>query len=126
MERDLFEPLGIINVLPGGTGFSAENLARIVVLLDNRGKYGKWEVISEETHEAILPKSLKPYFPELNVRYGIGFQDRAKHLGSGGCGTLLIVNPTKHVVFAIVRNDQDKNYQQRRSELMAILRDWIE
>jgi hypothetical protein len=28
------------NVLPGGTGFSAENLARIGVLLDNRGKYG--------------------------------------------------------------------------------------
>jgi CubicO group peptidase (beta-lactamase class C family) len=71
MERDLFEPLGIRDVLPGGTGFSAESLARIGVLLDNRGKYGKWEVISEETHQAILPTSLKPYFPAVNRVYGI-------------------------------------------------------
>jgi CubicO group peptidase (beta-lactamase class C family) len=132
MERDLFEPLGIRNVLPGGTGFSAESLARIGVLLDNGGKYGKWEVISEKTHQAILPTSLEPYFPELNMKYGIGFQDQGKHLGpssyghGGGCGTLLVVNPTKRVVFAMVRNDQGKNYRQHRSELMAILRDWLE
>ena len=74
MERDLFEPLGIRNVLPGGKGFSAENLARVGVLLDNRGKYGNWEVISEETHQAILPKSLKPFLPELDMKYGIGFK----------------------------------------------------
>ncbi len=132
MERDLFEPLGIRNVLPGGTGFSAENLARIGVLLDNRGKYGKWEVISEQTHEAILPTSLQPYFPQLNMTYGIGLQDQARLLGpnsyghGGGCGTLLVVNPAKHVVVAMVRNNQGKNYKQHRSELMAILREWIE
>ena len=130
MERDLFAPLGIRKVLPGGTGFSAESLARIGVLLDNRGKYGQWEVISEETHEAILPTSLTPYFPDLNMKYGIGFQDQTKHLGpgsyghGGGCGTLLVVNPAKHVVFAMVRNDQGPNYKQHCSELMAILRDW--
>jgi len=132
MERDLFEPLGIRNVMPGGTGFSAENLARIGVLLDNRGKYGKWKVIAEETHQAILPTSLKPYFPKLNMKYGIGFQDQTRHLGpgsyghGGGCGTLLVVNPTKHVVFAMARNGQGKNYEPHRSELMAILREWIE
>ena len=132
MERDLFEPLGIRNVLPGGTGFSAENLARIGVLLDNRGKYGKWEVISEETQEAILPTSLKPYLPELDMTYGIGLQAQARHLGpgsyghGGGGGTLLVVNPTKHVVFAMVRNGQGKNYQQHLTELMVILREWID
>jgi CubicO group peptidase (beta-lactamase class C family) len=132
MERDLFEPLGIRNVLPGGTGFSAENLARIGVLLDNRGKYGKWEVISEETLEAVLPTALQPYLNELNMTYGIGYQDQAKLLGpgsyghGGGCGTLLVVHPTKHVVFAMVRNDQGKNFNLHRSELMAILREWIE
>ena len=109
IERDLFEPLGIRNVLPGGTGFSAENLARIGVLLDNRGKYGKWEAISEETHEAILPTSIEPYLPKLNIKYGIGYQDQARNLGpssyghGGGRGTLLIVNPTKHLVFAMGR-----------------------
>ncbi len=132
IERDLFEPLGISNVLPGGTGFSTENLARIGVLLDNRGKYGRWEVISEETHQSLLPASLEPYFPKLNMKYGIGFQDQTQLLGfssyghGGGCGTLLVVNPAKHLVFAMVRNGQGQNYKQHRSELMGILREWIE
>ncbi|MFT5092129.1 MAG: CubicO group peptidase (beta-lactamase class C family) [Porticoccaceae bacterium] len=39
MERDIYEPLGIRNILPGGTGFSAENMARIGVLLDNHGRH---------------------------------------------------------------------------------------
>ena len=131
MERDLFHPLGIHNVLPGGTGFSAESLARIGVLLDNRGKYGKWEVISEETHAAILPTSLKPYFPNLNMDYGIGLKDASQHLGpgsyghGGGCGTLLAINPEKHLVFAMVRNGQGKGFKKHRMEVMALLKNWI-
>ena len=131
MERDLFEPLGIHNVLPGGVGFSAESLARIGVLLDNRGKYGKWEVISAETHKAILPTSLKPYFPKVNMRYGIGLKDQSQHLGpgsyghGGGGGTLLAINPDKHLVFAMVRNAQGKNYREHRSHVTALLRRWI-
>lgn len=58
MERDLFEPLGIRNILPGGTGFSAENMGRIGVLPDNHGRYGDWELFSEDTYQAILPTSL--------------------------------------------------------------------
>ena len=132
MERDLFSPLGIQNVLPGGTGFSAENLARVAVLLDNRGKYGEWEVISEPTYKAILPTSLQPYFPQTNLTYGIGLRDASRHLGAGsyghggGCGTQLIVNPRKHLVVAMVRNDRGKNYDQHFSETMALLREWIE
>jgi CubicO group peptidase (beta-lactamase class C family) len=131
MERDLFHPLGIEHVLPGGTGFSAESLARIGVLLDNRGTYGKWEVISRETHAAILPTSLKPYFPNLNMNYGIGLQNAAQHLGrgsyghSGGCGTLLAINPEKHLVFAMVRNGQGKGFRQHRKEVTALLKDWL-
>jgi CubicO group peptidase (beta-lactamase class C family) len=131
MERDLFEPLGIRNVLPGGTGFSAENLARIGVLLDNHGKYGKWEVISEKTYQAILPTSLEPYFPAVKMKYGIGLRDESKQLGhgsyghGGGCGTQLIVNPDKHLVFAMVRNQRGKEYGEHLSEVMAFLRKWI-
>ncbi len=127
MERDLFEPLGIRNVLPGGTGFSAENLARIGVLLDNHGKYGKWELISEETYQAILPTSLEPYFPAVKMKYGIGLRDEGKHLGpgsyghGGGCGTQLIVNPDKHVVFAMVRNQRGREFKEHLSEVMAEL-----
>ncbi|MBT6156892.1 MAG: beta-lactamase family protein [Planctomycetaceae bacterium] len=132
MERDLFRPLGIRNVLPGGTGFSAESLARIGVLLDNRGKYGQLEVISEKTHAAILPTSLKPYFPQLNMRYGIGLKNESHFLGpgsyghGGGCGTLLAINPEKHLVFAMVRNGQGKDFKKYRSEVTALLREFTE
>lgn len=130
MERDLFQPLGIKNVLPGGRGFSAESLARIGLLLDNGGSYGKWEVFSRETHAAILPTSLKPYFPELNRKYGIGLQDESHYLGpgsyghGGGCGTLLVINPKQHLIFAMSRNGQGKDFKKYRSEVMALLRKW--
>jgi len=132
MERDLFAPLGIHNVLPGGTGFSAESMARIGVLMDNRGKYGQWEVISEKTHAAILPMALRPYFSNLDMEYGIGLQDVSQHLGlgsyghGGGGGTLLAVNPQKHLVFAMVRNAQGKDFQKHRAEVAGLLKTWIE
>ena len=131
IERDLFQPLGIQNVLPGGSGFSAESLARIGVLLDNRGRYGKWEFFSKETHAAILPTPLKPYLPELNMKYGIGLQDESHYLGpgsyghGGGCGSLLVINPKQHLVFAMVRNGQGKEYKKYRTEVMALLKNWI-
>lgn len=127
MERDLFERLGIRHVRPHN-GFSADGLARIGVLLDNRGKYGPWEIFSEETYESILPTSLQPYFPQLNRRYGIGLQDASQHLGQGayghggGCGTLLAVNPQHHIVFAMVRNAQGKDFKRHQSETMAIMK----
>lgn len=122
----------IQNVLPGGTGFSAESMARIGVLMDNRGRYGPWEVISEKTHAAILPTSLKPYFSNLNVRYGIGFQGASQHLGpssyghGGGCGTLLAINPQKHLVFAMARNAPGKDFKEHRAEVTALLKRWAD
>lgn len=131
MERDLFHPLGIRNVLPGGTGVSAEGMARLGVVMANRGKYGNKEVFSEATYDAIIPIPLEPYFPALKSKYGIGFQVHSNHLGpgsfghGGGCGTLLSINPDKHLVFAMVRNDRGKNYGRHLSELTALLRSWI-
>ena len=129
MENELFAPLGIENVLPGGTGFSAENLARIGVLLANRGRYGTWELFSEETYQSILPVSLTPYFPEVDAQWGIGLQNAAERLGpgsyghGGGCGTQLLVNPDKHLVFAMVRNAQGKEYKQHLAEVLAMVRE---
>jgi CubicO group peptidase (beta-lactamase class C family) len=128
MERDIYEPLGIRNILPGGTGFSAENMARIGVLLDNHGRYGEWELFSEETYQAILPTSLKPYFPAIDMQYGIGLRPSG-YLGpggyghGGGCGTQLVVNPRTHTVFAMVRNDRGPDYNKHLSKVMSLLRD---
>ena len=129
MERDIYEPLGIRNVLPGGTGFSAENMARIGVLLDNHGRYGQWELFSEDTYQALLPTSLEPYFPTVDMQYGIGLQNQSHHLGAGsyghggGCGTLLVVNPRTHVVFAMVRNDRGPDFSQHLSRVTSLLRE---
>ena len=129
MERDIYEPLGIRNVLPGGTGFSAENMARIGVLLDNHGRYGEWELFSEDTYQAILPTSLKRYFPDIAMQYGIGLQDQSHHLGAGsyghggGCGTLFVVNPRTHTVFAMVRNDRGPDYSRHLSKVMSLVRE---
>lgn len=106
-------------------------MARIGVLLDNGGRYGRWEVISTETHQAILPTSLTPYFPDLEMEYGIGLKDASGHLGPGsyghgdGCGTVLAVNPEKHAVFAMVRNAPGKDYGRHRAELTGMLKVWL-
>jgi len=131
MERDVFAPLGIQNIYPGGTGFSAENLARIGVLLDNRGQYGNWELFSEETYRAIVPTSLTPYFPNIDMTYGIGLRDYADLLGAGsfghagGCGTQLIVNPEEHLVFSMVRNERGENYKEHLADVMGVLKTWV-
>ena len=130
MERDLLQPLGIHNVLPGGTGFSAESLARIGVVLANGGRYGDRQVVSKKTWSAIIPQSLQPHFPDLDMKYGIGLQNHAALLGpgsfghGGGCGTLLTVNPQRHLVFAMVRNGQGEGYKKHRAEVLALLREW--
>jgi CubicO group peptidase (beta-lactamase class C family) len=127
MERDIYEPLGIRNILPGGTGFSAENMARIGVLLDNHGRYGEWELFSEDTYQAILPTSLKPYFPAVDMQYGIGLRPSG-YLGpggyghGGGCGTQLVVNPRTHTVFAMVRNDRGPDYSKHLSKVVSLVR----
>jgi CubicO group peptidase (beta-lactamase class C family) len=132
MERELFAPLGISNTLPGGVGFSAENLARIGVMLDNHGKYGEWELFSEKTYQAIIPTSLSTYFPNIDMKYGIGLQSYEPRLGpgsyghGGGCGTQLIVNPDKHLVFAMVRNDPGDRYKEHLADTMSILGSWIQ
>ena len=131
MEGELFGPLGIKDALPGGTGFSAEDFARIGVLLHNKGRYGKQEFFSEKTYESILPTSLKPYFPKISTVYGIGFKNAAGRLGpgtyghGGGCGTQIIVNPGKRLVFAMVRDAPGEEYKARMADIMAHLRSWI-
>jgi len=128
MERELFAPLGIEDALPGGTGFSAENLARLGVLLHNHGRYGNWELFSEETYQSIVPTSLTPYFPSLNMTYGIGLRAAAGKLGpgsyghGGGCGTQLLVNPNTRLVFAMVRNEPGEDYGEHLTRVLARLR----
>jgi CubicO group peptidase (beta-lactamase class C family) len=128
MEDEVFGPLGIADALPGGTGFSAENLARIGVLLSNHGRYGPWELFSEQTHRSILPTQLKPHFPDVDLTYGIGLRDASGSLGpgsyghGGGCGTQLLIAPEKQLVFAMVRNEPGEGYREHLARVLGRLR----
>ena len=128
MERDVFAPLGIDDMLPGGVGFSAEDLARLGVMLQNRGRYGNVELYGEETHEAIVPTSLTPYFPEIDKKYGFGIQSYDERFGegsyghAGGCGTQLTVFPKEKIVFSMVRNERGEDYKAYLAEVMALAR----
>ena len=72
----------------------------------------------------------EPNFPAVKMKYGIGLRDQSSHLGpgsyghGGGCGTQLIVNPDRHLVFAMVRNQRGKEFKEHLSEVMTILREW--
>ena len=127
MEEQLFEPLGIKDMHPGGTGFSAEDLARLGVLVANKGKYGPWELFSEKTHAAIMPVQLQEYIPNLDEKRirGIGFTTMAPGFygHSGGCGTCLLVDPANHLVFAMTRMQPDDKFKGFNKEALDLLQD---
>jgi CubicO group peptidase (beta-lactamase class C family) len=125
IEEQLCEPLGIKDMYPGGTGFSAEDLARLGVLMANHGKYGSLEFFSEETHKALVPGRLKDLYPKVDEKVvrGVGFAPMGpgRYGHGGGCGTYLLIDPAKHIVFAMTRMQKDKKYKEFRAEAVELL-----
>ena len=127
MEEQLFEPIGIKDMHPGGTGFSAEDLARLGVLVANRGKYGSLELFSEKACESIMPVQLQEYIPNLDEKRmrGIGFTTMAPGFcgHSGGCGTRLLVDPENHLVYAMTRMEGDDKFGEFNKEATNLLQE---
>lgn len=125
MEEQLFQPLGIEDMYPGGTGFSAEDLARLGILVANKGKYGSWELFSENAYEAIIPVQLQEYIPNLDEprMRGIGFATMAPGFygHSGGSGTRLLVDPDSQIVFAMTRMHPDDKFKEFNKEALSLL-----
>ena len=125
MEEQLFEPLGIKDMYPGGSGFSAEDLARLGVLVANKGKYGSWELFSERAYDAIMPVPLQKYIPNLDEKRtrGIGFTKMATGFygHSGGSGTCLLVNPENQLVFAMTRMQPDETFKEFNKEALDLM-----
>ena len=121
----MFEPIGIKDMHPGGTGFSAEDLARLCVLVANRGKYGPLELFSEKTCESIMPVQLQDHIPNLDEKRmrGIGFTNMAPGFygHSGGCGTRLLVDPENHLVYAMTRMEGDDKFGEFNREATNLL-----
>jgi CubicO group peptidase (beta-lactamase class C family) len=131
LEKELLAPMEVTSAYPGGTGFSAEDLARIGILLANRGKYGYWEFYSENTHERILPQTLTchfPHFTESKVR-GIGLvkDERMGPNGYGhGGGGLLAIDPDTHVVVSLRQYPSEKDeFLKQLFQLIQELRNRI-
>ena len=114
-------------MLPGGTGFSAEDLARLGVLVANRGKYGPLELFSEKAFESIMPVQLQEYIPNLDEKRmrGIGFTTMAPGFygHSGGCGTRLLVDPENHLVYAMTRMGGDDKFSEFNKEATNLLQE---
>lgn len=127
MEEQLFEPLGIKDMYPGGSGFSAEDLARLGVLVANKGKYGTREFFSKGAFDAIMPVPLQKYIPNLSeeVTRGIGFTTMAPgYYGhSGGSGTRLLVDPENHLVLAMTRMQTDARFTEFNKEAMDMMQE---
>ncbi len=127
MEEQLFEPLGIKDMYPGGSGFSAEDFARLGVLVANKGKYGSWGLFSEKTYESIMPVQLQEYIPNLDQRIirGIGFTTMVPGFygHSGGCGTRLLVDPENHLVYAMTRMEGDDKFTEFNKEATDLLQE---
>jgi CubicO group peptidase (beta-lactamase class C family) len=127
MEEQLFEPIGIKDMHPGGTGFSAEDLARLGVLVANRGKYGSLELFSEKACDAIMPVQLQEYIPNLDEERmrGIGFTTMAPGFygHGGGCGTRLLVDPENHLVYAMTRMESDDKFGEFNREATDLLQE---
>lgn len=125
IEEQLLAPLNIKDMYPGGTGFSAEGLAKLGVLMANRGKYGSLEFFSEETYKALVPGRLKDQYPKIDekVERAVGFAPMGpnRYGHGGGCGTYLLIDPAKHIVFAMTRMQKDSEYKEYREEAVALL-----
>lgn len=122
MREHLFDPLEMENTtLEEDLGFScfstAGDFAKVGQLLLNKGSYGELKFFSPETFEAILPKPLKTYYPDIDKDWGIGITwMRQKHPDAGKKGvpkdaTVLSRNVIGHgsATSAILRVDMDND-----------------
>jgi len=122
MREHLFDPLEMENTtLEEDLGFScfstAGEFARLGQLLLNRGAYGELEFFSPQTFDALLPKSLTDYYPDIKKEWGIGLTwMRQRHPDAGKNGlpenaTILSRNVIGHgsATSAILRVDLDND-----------------
>lgn len=75
-EENLFHPLGIGDVpladMAYGANLTAYQLGALGQLLANHGRYGDKQFFSDATFNQMLPRSLKEFYPDIDVEWGIG------------------------------------------------------
>ncbi len=148
--EQVFEPLGGTPIGPPILGYSVESTAidllRLGQLALNRGSYGNKKLFSTETFNALLPRPLHEFYPDLDptLRVGIGIDGMAEKdsragqdgfatdkvlfspntIGHGaGSSTVFRVDPDHQLVVAVARRQAGKNYDQHLSRFLQAVDD---
>ena len=144
------EPIGGTPVGPPVLGYSVQSTAidllRLGQLALNRGSYGSKKLFSSETFEALLPRPLHEFYPELDktLKVGIGIDGMAEKdpragsmgfaldkvllspntVGHGAASsTVFRVDPDHQLVIAVARRQAGKNYDRHLSEFLQAVDD---
>ena len=148
--EQVFEPIGGTPVGPPVLGYSVQSTAidllRLGQLALNRGSYGSKKLFSSETFEALLPRPLHEFYPELDktLKVGIGIDGMAEKdpragsmgfaldkvllspntVGHGAASsTVFRVDPDHQLVIAVARRQAGKNYDRHLSEFLQAVDD---
>ena len=131
----LYDPLEMKNTVHDwDLGFSCQStafdLAKVGQMLLNGGSYGNLQFFSRETHEKILPKELKDFYPGVNKRWGSGinYQDFNKQIsdnvighGSATSNTFWVA-PDHDLVITQTRRRGSRNFGPNFRNVIAVIK----
>ncbi len=103
MKEQILDPLGMTNTKHyGDLAYSiysnAEDLAKLALLISNKGEYQGVRLFSEATYDDLTPKLINDYFPgtaEEDKKWGIGFtqmSDQDSTIIGHGAATNAVLN----------------------------------
>ena len=132
-ERHLLQPLGCENSAFFSMSWmsyaTAEELARVGQMLLNKGSYGNWEFMSEETYERFLPAPIEPLISHESDNWeGIGAVEyRGLGFGAGTIGhesasaTIFRVDPEHQLIVVMTRNNRGRNHNRYRLPFLRLV-----
>lgn len=127
MKERVFGPMGITNVewlespegnTVGGWGLylTTPDIAKIAILLANRGKWNGIQLVPEKYLEQATTKQIET--PKSESLYGYGYQfwmeDDHAFCVYGAFGNVIVVNPVKRMAVALTAGAGDKNGNPNR------------
>lgn len=134
-QRMMVEPLGLEHTIVAGTAGDCNSvpadMARVGQMLLNRGSYGHWRFMSEDTFDAMMPVSIGRLLPGAEegmwgsthwgigttVGYGPGMSGRSFRHGTAS-GAMLMMDPEHDIVIALCRDTKGPDYNDFRERFM--------
>jgi CubicO group peptidase (beta-lactamase class C family) len=104
------------------------DIAKFGQMLLNRGAYGPWRFLREETFEQMLPERLtKVLGPDAEKTFGIGLDGKRENFGHGAAPAApFSVSRTDDLVVVMTRNKMGRNQQKYNGKFWEALRGGME